>query len=556
VTFDSPSSIASPTVRSIDYRHLSWAARLVCDYCHDFERLRPFFEGSPLDPDAWRQAIKARQANPVNHPQIKAAVMEQLTSRRAPDAALASAEQLSNPATVAIVAGQQAGLFGGPLFTLLKGLTAIAVAREVSVKYSVPAVPVFWVHAEDHDLAEISNCSVLTSDFEFETITIPHDASSSQPASAVRLNESIVSTLNRLRELLPNTEFSDSVFNQLSNAYQPGRGIVDAFALWMDTLLGPHGLVVFDASDTAVKSIARPLFQQEIDTVGETSRLATESGSDLIAKGYHAQVTPSQNSTGLFYLSDSRQAIRLNANERTPERTFDIDGKILSLQQINVQLANNPDAFSPNVLLRPIVQDKIFPTIATIAGPSELAYLGQLRQVYNHFDIPMPIIYPRASATIMDQATLRFMERYDVSFEMLQAQDDGVLNRLLSNLLPDEVDKTIEETKKAITDHLAAVSVEVAKVDPTLVGAVETTKDRMDRDLKKLGGKIIQAAKRRDETLQRQFRRARSQSFPNGDPQERAINCIYFLNRYGLQMVDHVIKQLPLKIGQHGLITV
>ena len=556
MTFDSPFSIDPPAVRSIDYRHLSWAARLVCDYCHDFERLRPFFEGSPLDPDAWRQAIKTRQENPVNHPQIKAAVMEQLTSRRAPDAALASAEKLSNPATVAIVAGQQAGLFGGPLFTLLKGLTAIAVAREVSVKYTVQAVPVFWVHAEDHDLAEISNCSVLTSDFEFETITIPHDSSSSQPASAVRLNDSIVSTLNRLRELLPNTEFSNSVFNQLSNAYKPGRGIVDAFALWMDTLLGPHGLVVFDASDTAVKSIARPLFQQEIDTVGETSRLATESGSDLIAKGYHAQVTPSQNSTALFYLSDSRQAIRLNANERTPERTFDIDGEILSLQQINVQLANNPDAFSPNVLLRPIVQDKIFPTIATIVGPSELAYFGQLRQVYNHFDIPMPIIYPRASATIMDQGTLRFMERYDVSFEMLQAQDDGVLNRLLSNLLPDEVDKTIEETKQAITDHLAAVSVGVAKVDPTLVGAVETTKDRMDRDLKKLGGKIIQAAKRRDETLQRQFRRARSQSFPNGDPQERAINCIYFLNRYGLQMVDHVIKQLPLKIGQHGLITV
>ena len=208
------------------------------------------------------------------------------------------------------------------------------------------------------------------------------------------------------------------------------------------------------------------------------------------------------------------------------------------------------------MLLRPIVQDKIFPTVATIAGPSELAYLGQLRQVYKHFDIPMPIIYPRTSATIVDQGTLRFMERYDVRFEMLQAQDDGVLNRLLSNLLPDEIDNTIEETKQAITDHLAAVSTGVAKVDPTLAGAVETTKQRMDRDLKKLGNKIIQAAKRRDETVQRQFRRGGSLTFPNGGPQERTLNGIYFLNRYGLQVVDHVIKQLPLKIGQHGLITV
>lgn len=482
--------------------------------------------------------------------------MKQLTTRGAPDAALAAAEKLDNPTTVTIVAGQQAGLFGGPFFTLFKGLTAIAVAREVSEKYKVNAVPVFWVHAEDHDLEEISNCSVLTSDFEFETITIPHDASSSQPASTVRLNDSIVSTLNRLRELLPNTEFTDSVVNKLSNAYQPGRGMVEAFSLWMDTLLGPHGLVVFDASDAAVKSIARPLFQLELDTAGETSRLATESGSALIAKGYHAQVTSSQHSTGLFFLNDGRQAIRLTTDKRTPEREFDIGGKVLSLQQISANLAKNPAIFSPNVLLRPIVQDKIFPTVATIAGPSELAYLGQLRQVYKHFDIPMPIIYPRTSATIVDQGTLRFMERYDVRFEMLQAQDDGVLNRLLSNLLPDEIDNTIEETKQAITDHLAAVSTGVAKVDPTLAGAVETTKQRMDRDLKKLGNKIIQAAKRRDETVQRQFRRARSQTFPNGGPQERTLNGIYFLNRYGLQVVDHVIKQLPLKIGQHGLITV
>ena len=556
MTFD-PSSSTEPTgLPSIDYRHLSWAARLVCDYCHDFERLRPFFAGSPLDPDAWRQAIDTRQANPVNHSQITAAVMEQLTTREAPDVALAAAEQLSKPDTVAVVAGQQAGLFGGPLFTVLKGLTAIAVAREVSEKYKVQAVPVFWVHADDHDLEEISNCSVLTSDFEFETITIPHDSSSSQPASAVRLNDSIVSALNRLRELLPKTEFTDSVFDELSNAYQPGRGMVEAFALWMDTLLGPHGLVVFDASDTAVKSIARPLFQLELDTAGETSRLATETGSDLIAKGYHAQVTASQHSTGLFSLSDGRQAIRLTTDERTPDRDFEIGGKVLSSRQMNEQLAKSPDTFSPNVLLRPIVQDKIFPTIATIAGPSELAYLGQLRKVYNHFDIPMPIIYPRTSATIVDQGTLRFMERYDIRFEMLQAQDDGVLNRLLSNLLPGEIDKAIEETKQAMTDHLATVSAGVTKVDPTLVGAVETTKQRMDRDLKKLGSKVIQAAKRRDETVQRQFRRARSQTFPNGDPQERAISCMYFLNRYGLQAVDHVIKQLPLKIGHHGLITV
>ena len=198
----------------------------------------------------------------------------------------------------------------------------------------------------------------------------------------------------------------------------------------------------------------------------------------------------------------------------------------------------------------------MFPTVATVAGPSELAYLAQLREVYRHFDVAMPIIYPRASATLVDHATLKFLDRYQVDFETLQPQDDGVLNRLLAALLPDAVERTIGDTKRAIGERLAAVAAEVSAVDPTLSGVVETTQARMDRDLKNLRNKIVQAAKRRDETLRRQYQRARSQAFPHGDPQERAVGVIYFLNRYGPHLVVRLLDDLPLEIGQHGLLTV
>ena len=332
--------------------------------------------------------------------------------------------------------------------------------------------------------------------------------------------------------------------------------MVEAFSRWMEALLGPHGLVVFDASDANAKPMVRTLLDREFDIPGETSRLATAAGERLTTLGYHAQVTPGSDAVALFYLGDGRQAIRLQPAASTAGPVFDIGTDVVPGDRLRAQLSERPEAFSPNVLLRPVVQDAMFPTVATVAGPSELAYLAQLRDVYDHFGVPMPIIYPRVSATLVDQATLKFLDRYMVDFEVLQPQDDGVLNRLLAALLPDAVERTIGETEQAISERLAAVASEVSVVDPTLAGVVETTQARMDRDLKNLRNKIVQAAKRRDETLRRQFHRARSQAFPGGDPQERAVGVIYFLNRYGPHLVDRLLDELALEVGQHDLLTV
>ena len=480
----------------------------------------------------------------------------QLRSRSAPPAALASAEKLADPETVAIAAGQQAGLFGGPLFTLLKALTCIGLARRVSAEHHVTAVPVFWVHGEDHDLDEISSCGVLTSDFTLRTVTLPHEAASGRPASEMRLPDSVADVIVNLRELLPETEFTGALFEQLAAVFRPGAGMVEAFSHWMDRWLGPQGLVVFDASDANAKPIVRTLFARELDLPGETSRLTAAAGERLTTIGYHAQVTPGSDAVALFYLGDSRQAIRLQPADPSTGPAFAIGTDVVPSDQLRARLSERPEAFSPNVLLRPVVQDAMFPTVATVAGPSELAYLAQLRDVYRHFDVPMPIIYPRVSATLVDQATLKFLDRYKVDFEMLQRQDDSVLNRLLAALLPDAVERTIGDTEQAVGERLAAVAAEVSAVDPTLAGVVETTQARMDRDLQSLRNKIVQAAKRRDETLRRQFLRARSQAFPNGDPQERAVGVIYFLNRYGPHLVDRLLNDLALEIGQHRLLTV
>ena len=194
--------------------------------------------------------------------------------------------------------------------------------------------------------------------------------------------------------------------------------------------------------------------------------------------------------------------------------------------------------------------------MAYVAGPSELAYLGQLRRVYAAFDVPMPIIYPRASATLVDAATVKFLNRYDVDFAQLQPQDDAALNRLLALQIPETIEQAIAAAEQSAAAHLDAVGSAVPTLDPTLAGAASSTAGRIARELGNLRGKVVSAAKRKDSTLRRQFERARAQSFPGGAPQERSVAGVHFLNRYGFVLVDRLLGDLPLDPGHHWLLTV
>ena len=225
-------------------------------------------------------------------------------------------------------------------------------------------------------------------------------------------------------------------------------------------------------------------------------------------------------------------------------------------EQLRQDAGAHPEAYSPNVLLRPLVQDTLFPTICYVAGPNELAYLGQLRDVYAHFGIPMPLMYPRTTATLVDSAALRFLNRYQLPLASLAPQDEAALNELLSTQIPKVVDDSFAEATRATTTAMTSLIEAMPALDPTLEGAARSTLGRMQHDLQTLHNKIIHAAKRRDETLRRQFIRTRALTFPNGHAQERTVGFVSFLNQYGPALVDRLEAQLPLDLGQHWILTI
>ncbi|HEY3381889.1 MAG TPA: bacillithiol biosynthesis cysteine-adding enzyme BshC [Vicinamibacterales bacterium] len=544
--------VSSSALRSAaDIRRFPWIRRLAADYAYNFTALAPFFAGNPADPAAWPAAIARAQAHPRERDHVVAAIAAQQEQRGAPAAARMAARRLGDPAAVAIVTGQQAGLFGGPLFTLLKALTAIKLAARVSRDHGVPVVPVFWVESEDHDWDEVSSCPVLDAELRRETITLGTPPTAGQePVASVRLDPSIFAAIEGLKAVLPGTDFTDALIEGLSKAYRPGASMSQAFGQWLESVLGHFGLVVYDSSEPATKALARRIFVQELQSPTETTRRARESGDALVALGYHAQVVSHEDNVALFRLDGVRQTIHFRDGH------FVVGATDVPVGTLVAQAERQPEMFSPNVLLRPVVQDTLFPTICYVAGPNELAYLGQLKPVYERFSVPAPLMFPRASITLLDSAAAKFLARYDVALESLQPDDESTLNRLLESQLPRSVEAAFESTTRTVDSSMGALAAAVPSVDPTLEGATRSALGRMQHDLQALHGKIVQAAKRRDDTLRRQFARTRAQAFPGGHPQERSVGFVYFLNRYGPALVDRLHEELPLDLGKHWIMTI
>jgi len=536
---------------AIELGRFPWIRPLVTAYANDFPAVASLFAGNPSDPAAWRDTITRVQRNARDRASIVSILERQLTARQAPRAAREAATKLADPKAIAIVTGQQAGLFGGPLYTLLKAATAIQLARRVESEFGVPAAALFWVEDEDHDWAEVRTAKLLDANLDLTSITLGDlDGAGERPVGSLILDEQITDALATLRSTLAPSEFTEELLDTIGRAYRPGVGVARAFATWIEALLGMHGLVVYEASDVHAKPLVAGLFEQELTNPCRTARLAREAGEAMSRLGHQPQVEPSEDGVALFYLdSEGRRAIK------RADPNYVIGGGERQANALRTEARSNPERFSPNVLLRPIVQDRLFPTACYVAGPSELAYQAQLGGIYAEFGVEPPLLYSRVSATILDSAAMRFLDRHKVPFESLHAQDESALNRLLESQLPPDVDRALEDTERQMAARADALRAAVTGVDPTLKGAVDTTMDRMRETLKSLHAKIITASKRKDETLRRQFQRTRALAFPGGNPQERMLSVPFFVNRFGPALCDRLLETLPLETDKHYVLT-
>ena len=535
------STVAGIVRAALDVRDFPGSSPFVGAYTRAFDSVSPLFAGNPADPSAWRGAIRRAHAAERDRGAIAGVLAAQLERRDAPAEARAMAARLTDPNAVTIVTGQQAGAFGGPLYTLLKAITTLQLARQVEAQHGVPVVPIFWADGEDHDWQEIRAASVITGGGELADITMPaFDGAGERPSGDIMLDERVAGVVDALFAALPATGFSSDLRDAVARCYEPGRSMAAAYARFIEHLLGRHGLVVFESADAAAKPLARELFAEELRHPGRSSQLAAAAGERSRALGFPPQVVPVEGSAALFQLTPARDAIRVP-----------FDGEALAGDALA-----HPDRFSPNVLLRPVVQDWIFPNVAYVAGPGELAYHGQLEGIYKAFGVPRPLLYPRASATIMDARSLRFLERHAMPLASLARPDEAALNQLIDASLPGEARGALVDAAEAIGERWNALASALPRIDPTLEGAARGSLKRLQHEIDTLQWKTVRAVKRREGDMRRQFRHAQQLAFPRGTPQERVLGVVYFANQYGPALVDKLVAELPAEMGSHWVVAI
>ncbi|MEP6637308.1 MAG: bacillithiol biosynthesis cysteine-adding enzyme BshC [Acidobacteriota bacterium] len=541
-------------VEAIPFERIPNQSRLFLDYLKDPVALRRFYPS----------VVKFHHELPLRAPEVLAAhttdrqiLCDTLSEMNAGWGAgaetLANIELLRQPDCLAVVSGQQAGLFTGPLYTIYKALSAVKLAGCLRQR-KTNAVPVFWIATEDHDFPEVAKAEFIGRDCRLVSVEVPTELHrEGHPVGDVVLDQSIETTIARLLELLPVSEFTPDLEASLRDAWKPGRSYGEAFARMMTWLASRYGLIFLDPLDKRLKALAAPLYAKAALKAHEIAGAIVVRSRELEAAGYHAQVTASENSFPLFIhdASGARHALTRSADGTYTTKHAD---KAYSVEELSRLALSEPERFSPNVTLRAVVQDFLLPTIAYYGGAAEIAYFAQTAEVYRLLERPPTPILPRSSLTMIEAHTGRVLERYGLKLEDLFAGPESVLARVVEEHLGAATAKSFSRTESSVNQELDVLREQLRSIDPTLADALETGRRKINYQLEGLRTRFHRAQMARDEAAHRQLQRAFEQLFPQKDLQERHINVSSLLARHGSYVVDWIYNAINIGSNEHQVV--
>ena len=539
----------------LPFAHIPHQSRLFLDYLRDPAALRRFY------PNAVRfhHELAARAPEVLAaHTTDRAALCAALSALNADWGAgaetLANVERLRRPDSVAIVTGQQVGLFTGPLYTIYKALSAVKLAGCLTQR-GTEAVPVFWLATEDHDWPEVQTAEVIACDGRLAGISLPEDLhAEGQPVGGVTLDEKIEPAVQRLLDVLPASEFSADLAALVRAAYAPGRTYGAAFARMMTALTKTYGLVLLDPLDARLKQLAAPLYAEAARRAPEIAAAIEARSRELVEAGYHAQVHATADAFPLFiHLDGARHALA-----RTEDGRYRVKGSraapAYTAEELAARAADEPEAFSPNVTLRAVVQDYLLPTIAYFGGAAEVAYFAQTAEAYRVLARPVTPILHRASLTIVERRAARTLERYGLRLTDFFAGLDAVAARVVEEHLGAEQARAFDRTETTISQALAGLRAELRGFEPTLADALARGEQKIEHQLAGLRTRFHRAQLARDRAAHRQLERAAVALYPDKTLQERRLNITSLFARHGRYCVDWLFNAIDISSVDHQIV--
>lgn len=542
----------------IPYTRVPRSSALLTDYLYHFERVAPFYNGSPFDLASYKAVARDLQGFHKHRREVSEILARQSQTFGCGELTLANIRRLREPGTFAVVTGQQVGLVSGPAFTLYKALTAIRLAQWLS-EQGLPAVPVFWLATEDHDLQEVAEASTLDEDYNL----VPLRDAGERPAHRssvgyVKLSAAIEPALDRLESVLAPGEPRDLLIRDLRESYRPGVSWGQAFGRFMARLFNRWGVILVDALDQDIHRLVAGVYAQAIDHAQGLRKRLQDRSQALVRAGYHAQVHVGEDSTLLFVARDgNRLPIHQPEEQGQPGGRFSLDDtEKITWRELKAWVENQPLDFSSNALLRPVVQDTLLPTLAYVAGPAELAYLGQSQAVYSEFGRPMPVIFTRAGFTLMDRRTERAMEKHSLKLEDVWKGEDHLGRKIAAAGFPGSKGwlERFDQSEQELATLLERLRQDIQAIDPTLLDSLKHAEEKIKYQLERLKGKLSRAALERSELLQRHEQMLLRFLMPRRDLQEREVSGVYFLGRAGYELLERLLNQIQVHSSDHQVI--
>jgi len=498
----------------IRHSEIPGSSRLFLDFLYDFPRVKNFFSHNPSNPDSIRNSIEQIEYPPAR----RSAIVEALNETNPNHPALAV---LAQENTVAILTGQQVGLYGGPVYTLYKALSAIRLAQELS-ETGQPAVPIFWLATEDHDVEEIRSASFWDADITADA------ASDTRPAG--------LHTLKGLPDLLPLTEEISALAKR---HYQNGKTFGESFLGLLKELLSPLGLLFADPLEPKLRAIGTEFLLDAAMHAPELADALLERNKQLTAAGYNPQVHFEANETSFFFLLEDNHRKQLKFDPKT----YDAH-----------QMAAHGSKLSPNALLRPVWQDWLFPTAAIIGGPGELAYFAQSEVLYKLLLGRMPLALPRAFFTIVDPKSAKTIERFRVRYADMLHDEDHVALTLGKRLVPPDVTESLQNAQRSVDNAMSMLAGKLESFDPTISRALETSQNKIRYQFAKNHSKVVLEMLRKNDQAKRQAAHISHRLAPHGHLQERHYSLLAMLSDYGLEFIPTILENIHYGCHDHHVL--
>jgi bacillithiol synthase len=445
-----------------------------------------------------------------------------------------------------VATGQQVGLFSGPLYTIYKACTVIRYAQELGELLRVPVVPLFYLVAEDHDFDEVQWAGFVDKDLNFnQLIYRPGITPDRLPVCQLVLEENVEKVIFEFEQRTPPTEFKIDVLQSLRNYYHPGQFFHLAFAGWFSKLFSQYGIVLFDSSNREFKTAILPLFEEEL-----VKNLCSSSiefmNTKLERMGYKPQIEIIKYRPQVAILKNGRHSLKRSGAD------------FVNLQNNEVitaaELLSLPEILSPKAAFRPLVQDFLFPTVAYVGGPAEIAYWAQLRSAYEAFNLSMPVVIPRAGFTLLEPKIKKYLSRFEISPVEFIADSSHALQQINRKMIPTNIVDNIDEMRSEMDVRWNSLEKAVIEFDPNLQSGFEKTKSNCFHYIDLLEKNIVTSIKNKSEIASRQTDAVFHSLLPNNSLQERQLNILNYLIRYDWSIIDRIVDEIsPFKF-EHKIV--